>query len=96
MSGFGPAFCDAPRRDHPILTEAALHKAKEFNSQRCYYRGIGRYAPSAAYAHGRADLQKKDNFAAGSLYNAPELNNIEGCLARISKRIISPTRRGGS
>jgi hypothetical protein len=82
MSGFGPAFCDALRRDHPILTEAALHKAKEFNSQRYYYRGIGRYAPSAAYAHGRADLQKKDNFAAGSLYNAPELNNIEGWLAR--------------
>ena len=27
---------------------------------------------------------------------APELNNIEGCLARISKRIIWPTGRGGS
>src|SRR5947207_10392130 len=26
MSGFGPAFCDALRRDHPILTETALHK----------------------------------------------------------------------
>jgi hypothetical protein len=39
------------------LTEAALRKAKEFNSQRYYYQGIGRYAPSAAYARGLADLQ---------------------------------------
>ena len=31
---FWPAFCDALRREHPILTEAALRKAKEFNSQR--------------------------------------------------------------
>jgi hypothetical protein len=31
---FWPAFSDALRREHPILTEEALHKAKEFNSQR--------------------------------------------------------------
>jgi len=36
MSAFWPAFCDALRREHPILTEAALRKAKEFNSQRYY------------------------------------------------------------
>jgi hypothetical protein len=35
-------------------------------------------------------LQKKDNFAAGSLYNAPELNNIEGWLARSQSASSSP------
>ena len=33
---FWLAFCAALRREHPILTEAALRKAKEFNSQRYY------------------------------------------------------------
>ena len=31
---FWPAFRDALRREHPSLTEAGLHKAREFNSQR--------------------------------------------------------------
>jgi glutathione S-transferase len=54
---FWPAFRDALRREHPALTEAGLRKAQEFNSQRYYYQGIGRYAPPAAYARGLADLQ---------------------------------------
>jgi len=54
---FRPAFCDALRREHPSLTEAGLRQAQEFNSQRYYYQGIGRYAPAAAYARGLADLQ---------------------------------------
>ena len=54
---FWPAFRDALLREHPSLTEAGLHKAREFNFQRYHFQGIGRYAPEAAYARGLADLQ---------------------------------------
>jgi hypothetical protein len=33
-----------------------LTKAQEFNFQRYYHAGIGRYEPEAAYARGLADL----------------------------------------
>jgi hypothetical protein len=33
-----------------------LRKAQEFNFQRYFYAGIGRYPPEAAYARGLADL----------------------------------------
>jgi glutathione S-transferase len=51
-----PAFRDALLREHPQLTIEGLRKAQEFNFQRYYYAGIGRYAPDAAYARGLADL----------------------------------------
>jgi glutathione S-transferase len=51
-----PAFRDALLREHPQLTVEGLRKAQEFNFQRYYYAGIGRYAPEAAYARGLADL----------------------------------------
>jgi glutathione S-transferase len=54
---FWPAFRDALRRDHPQVTDQALDKAREYNSQRYYYQGIGRFTPAAAYARGLADLQ---------------------------------------
>jgi glutathione S-transferase len=54
---FWPAFRDALRLQHPSLTAEGLEKAREFNAQRYHYQGIGRYAPSAAYARGLADLQ---------------------------------------
>ena len=54
---FWPAFRDALLREHPSLTEAGLRKAQEFNFQRYYFQGIGRYAPDAAYARGLADLK---------------------------------------
>ncbi|MGB9332972.1 MAG: glutathione S-transferase C-terminal domain-containing protein, partial [Steroidobacteraceae bacterium] len=54
---FWPAFRDALRREHPSVTDEALDKAREYNSQRYYYQGIGRFAPAAAYARGLADLQ---------------------------------------
>src|SRR5947208_2905064 len=53
---YWPAFCDALLREHPMLTEDGLGKAKEFNAQRYYYQGIGRYDPDAAMARGLADL----------------------------------------
>jgi glutathione S-transferase len=54
---FWPAFRDALIREHPSLTEQGLGKAREFNFQRYYYQGIGRFAPAAAYARGLADLR---------------------------------------
>lgn len=54
---YWPAFRDALLREHPGLTEEALRKAKQFNSQRYYFQGIGRYEPDAAMARGLADLQ---------------------------------------
>jgi len=53
---YWPAFRDALLREHPSLTEDGLIKAKEFNAQRYYYQGIGRYDPDAAMARGLADL----------------------------------------
>ncbi|WP_213769552.1 glutathione S-transferase family protein [Bradyrhizobium sp. dw_78] len=50
------AFRDALMREHPSLTEEGLAKAKEFNAQRYYYQGIGRFDPDAAMARGLADL----------------------------------------
>ena len=78
---FWPAFCDALRREHPILTEAALRKAKEFNSQRYYYQGIGRYAPSAAYARGLADLQVLANLIPADGYmHGPKPTSIDAAI----------------
>ncbi len=51
-----PAFRDALLREHPTVTVEGLQKAREFNFQRYYYAGIGRYTPEAAYARGVADL----------------------------------------
>ncbi len=50
------SFRDALIREHPVLTEDALRNAKEFNDQRYYFQGIGRYPPDAAMARGLADL----------------------------------------
>jgi glutathione S-transferase len=65
---FWPSFRDALRREHPSLTEAGLRKAQEFNFQRYYFQGIGRYAPDAAYARGLADLSVLANLIPGKGY----------------------------
>ena len=41
----------------PSLTEEGLSKAREFNFQRYYFQGIGRYEPEEAYERGLADLE---------------------------------------
>jgi hypothetical protein len=33
---------------HAQIDEAGLNKAKEYNAQRYYFQGIGRYAPDQA------------------------------------------------
>jgi glutathione S-transferase len=53
---YWPRFRDALKREHPALSDEGLTKAKEFNAQRYYYAGIGRYDPDAAMARGLADL----------------------------------------
>lgn len=53
---YWPAFRAALVREHPSLTEEGLTKAREFNFQRYYFQGIGRYAPDVACARGLADL----------------------------------------
>src|SRR5262249_18320345 len=54
---FWPLFRDALMREHPSLSPEGLRKAREYNAQRYYFQGIGRYAPDAAYRRGVADLQ---------------------------------------
>ena len=53
---YWPTFRDALLREHPSLRPEDLLKAREFNFQRYYYQGIGRYPPELAYARGLADL----------------------------------------
>ena len=53
---YWPLFRDALLREHPNVTEESLDKAKEYNAQRYYYQGIGRFDPDAAMARGLADL----------------------------------------
>ena len=53
---YWPSFAAALRHEHPSLTDEGLRKAQQFNFQRYYFQGIGRYEPDAAYARGLADL----------------------------------------
>jgi glutathione S-transferase len=53
---FYPAFRDALKREHPLLTDESLDKARDYNFQRYHAQGIGRYSPEDAYARGIADL----------------------------------------
>jgi glutathione S-transferase len=65
---FWPEFQAALLREHSSLTEAGLVKAREFNAQRYYFQGIGRYAPDAAYARGLADLDVLDDLVSAGAY----------------------------
>ena len=53
---YWPQFRDALKREHPALTDEGLMKAKEYNAQRYFYQGIGRFDADAAMARGLADL----------------------------------------
>src|SRR5258707_15660846 len=52
-----PAFRDGFMAQHAQIDEAGLNKAREYNAQRYYFQGIGRYTPDQAYARGLSDLQ---------------------------------------
>ena len=82
------AFRDALLREHPSLRPEDLLKAREFNFQRYYYQGIGRYAPAAAYNRGIADLQVLANLipARGYLHGSKPTSidaGIYGFIANI-------------
>ncbi len=53
---YWPQFRDALKREHPSLTDDGLMKAKQFNAERYYHQGIGRFEADAAMARGHADL----------------------------------------
>ena len=83
---FWPLF--ALMREHPSLTLEALGKAREFNAQRYYFQGIGRYPPDAAYQRGLADLQVLANLlpASGFLHGETPTSidaGIYGFIANI-------------
>jgi glutathione S-transferase len=78
---FWPAFRDALLRQHPSLTEEGLRKAQEFNSQRYYYQGIGRFAPAAAYARGLEDLKVLANLIpAHDFLYGPKPTSIDAAI----------------
>jgi len=58
---YWPAFREALLREHPDLRVEDLLKAREFNFQRYYFQGVGRYPPEMAYARGLADLRTLAN-----------------------------------
>jgi glutathione S-transferase len=52
-----PLFRDAFMAQHSQIDAAGLNKARDYNAQRYFFQGIGRYAPDQAYARGLADLK---------------------------------------
>ncbi|HJZ22362.1 MAG TPA: glutathione S-transferase family protein [Bradyrhizobium sp.] len=54
---FYPAFRDAFMAQHSRIDAAGLDKARDYNAQRYFFQGIGRYPPQQAYARGIADLR---------------------------------------
>jgi glutathione S-transferase len=85
---FFPAFSAALLSEHPRLTMEGLEKAREFNTQRYYFQGIGRYEPDAAYARGIADLHVLANLVpdAGFVHGAKPSSidaGIYGFIANI-------------
>jgi glutathione S-transferase len=53
---FWPLFRNEMLRTHVTLTPEMLEKAREYNFQRYFYQGVGRYGPEDVYARGVADL----------------------------------------
>jgi hypothetical protein len=75
---YWPAFRNALIREHPSLTEAGLRKGQEYNFQRYYFQGIGRYPPDAAYARGLADLKVLANMVPATGYvHGPNPTSID-------------------
>ena len=52
---YWPAFKSAFMREHPILTEEGMLKARAYNFQRYHFQGIGRHTPDVD-ARGLGDL----------------------------------------
>jgi glutathione S-transferase len=73
-----PAFRDTFMAQHSHVDAAGLDKAREYNAQRYYFQGIGRYAPDAAYARGLADLKVlADLIPANGYVHGAKLTSID-------------------
>ena len=85
---FYPAFRDAFMAQHSQIDAAGLDKARDYNAQRYFFQGIGRYPPDQAYARGIADLQALAELipAGGYLHGAKPTSidaGIYGFIANI-------------
>jgi glutathione S-transferase len=54
---YWPLFRDEILKTHANVSAESLERAREYNFQRYYYQGIGRYDRDAAFARGLADLE---------------------------------------
>ncbi|VTZ27721.1 conserved hypothetical protein [Methylocella tundrae] len=54
---YWPLFRHQILKTHEGVTAQSLEEARDYNFQRYYYQGIGRYDRDAAYARGLADLE---------------------------------------
>src|SRR5262249_17613553 len=85
---FWPLFRDALMRTHPSLTPEGLDKARQYNAQRYYFQGIGRYAPDAAYQRGLKDLQVLADLLPSSGYlHAAEPTSLDAGFFRFIANI---------
>jgi glutathione S-transferase len=85
---FYPAFRDAFMAQHSQVDAAGLDKARDYNAQRYFFQGIGRYPPEQAYARGIADLRALADLipAGGYLHGARPTSidaGIYGFIANI-------------
>jgi glutathione S-transferase len=78
---YWPAFRDALLREHPDLRVEDLLKAREFNFQRYYFQGVGRYPPEMAYARGLADLRVLANLLPSEGYaHGPRPTSVDAAI----------------
>jgi glutathione S-transferase len=78
---YWPAFRDALLREHPSLQLEGLLKAREFNFQRYYFQGVGRYPPEMVYARGLADLGTLANLVPSDGYvHGPRPTSIDAAI----------------
>ncbi|GLQ49347.1 glutathione S-transferase family protein [Dyella flava] len=54
---YWPSFRHLVLSTHPGITESDMAAAHDYNEQRYYYQGIGRYEPEQVYERGIADLR---------------------------------------
>ncbi len=85
---FYPAFRDGFMAQHSRIDAAGLDKARDYNAQRYFFQGIGRYTPDRSYARGIADLQALADLipAGGYLHGARPTSidaGIYGFIANI-------------
>jgi glutathione S-transferase len=75
---YWPSFRAALMREHQSLTDEALRKAREFNFQRYYFQGIGRYQPEAVYVRGLGDLAVLADLVSAARYvHGPRPTSID-------------------